>query len=82
MSIPPGLCPGGVVFRVYVDGEMRLERRVDKPEDAASFGDADAARFPDGTYETLVVATYDGDDGWLMAFDEHGHAIEWMRGET
>lgn len=67
--LEPDLCPGGIVFRVYADPNMRLliEQRVHWTDDIEVAANASAeqavAMCP---HEDFVLVGYDGDSGEMM----------------
>ena len=64
-SLEPGLCPGGVVVRVYratVPDELVIEQRLEPGDDIEFAAQVAALLAADGPLEAVLVA-YDGDTG-------------------
>jgi len=60
------LAPGGVVFRLYLGGELAIETVAADPDAAEAAAGAHVARVLEDVGEPLV-AVYDGDSGELLA---------------
>ena len=71
-QLPPGLAPGGLVFRSYtLDGTLLSESRVRYAADAAMFAERDglaAVERAGGRPVALVV--YDGDTGRIVSIPD------------
>jgi hypothetical protein len=87
-SIDPNLCPGGVVVRIYCDEEFFVERKLVDAQEAAVIGDVDQVAAKARAQHTILIRTWDGDDGGprvvheLMKVDDEWVSIgHWMSEE-
>jgi len=69
VSIAPGKSPGGIVFQVWIDGEMAIERcfsRADKKITATGKEDGERSRLALEEGRGVELRVFDGDTGFCI----------------